>query len=111
MTSLANDFEPSIAAAAALGPKTAIPAGRSTSATPPTSGASGPITTRSMSSELREREQALGVLGTYRVALAEPRDPRAPGRGMEIGQGGACASFQASACSRPPDPTRRTRIG
>ena len=47
MTCLANDFEPSILAAAASGPKQAIPASRSASAAPATSGASGPITTRS----------------------------------------------------------------
>ena len=46
----ANAFEPSICAAAALGPNVAIPAARSASATPSTSGTSGPITTRSTSS-------------------------------------------------------------
>ena len=47
ITSLANAFEPSIMAAAAPGPKQPIPASRSASAAPATSGASGPITTRS----------------------------------------------------------------
>ena len=47
MTSLAKALEPSIRAAPASGPKAAIPAARSASATPATSGASGPITTRS----------------------------------------------------------------
>ena len=41
-TSLANAFEPSIRAAAALGPKTRKPNRRSTSASPSTSGSSGP---------------------------------------------------------------------
>ena len=75
ITSFANDFDPSIAAAAELGPKTAIPAGRSTSASPPTSGASGPTTTRSTPSACERREQPLGVLGANRMAFAEPRDP------------------------------------
>ena len=47
MTSLANDFEPSMRAASFVGPKHAIPAARTASATPSTSGTSGPITTRS----------------------------------------------------------------
>src|SRR5215469_346186 len=47
MTCLANDFEPSIIAAARPGPKQAMPAARTASATPATSGASGPMTTRS----------------------------------------------------------------
>ena len=85
-TSLANALEPSIAAAAALGPKTAIPAGRRTSATPPTSGASGPITTRSMSSAWARASSPSGVLGPNRMALGQTRDARAPRRGMEIGQ-------------------------
>ncbi len=47
ITSLANDFEPSIRAASADGPKHAMPAARTASATPSTSGTSGPMTTRS----------------------------------------------------------------
>src|SRR6202021_532068 len=47
MTCLANDLEPSILAAAASGPKHATPFARSASAAPATSGASGPMTTRS----------------------------------------------------------------
>src|SRR5690606_16410362 len=47
MTSLENALEPSSWAAAAPGPKTGTPAARTASATPATSGASGPTTTRS----------------------------------------------------------------
>ena len=47
MTSLANVLDPSIMAAAAPGPKQGIPVSRTASAAPATSGASGPITTRS----------------------------------------------------------------
>jgi hypothetical protein len=47
ITSFAKAFEPSIRAAAALGPKTAMPAIRRSSATPATSGPSGPTITRS----------------------------------------------------------------
>ena len=47
ITDLENALEPSSCAAAADGPKTGTPAARITSATPATSGASGPTTTRS----------------------------------------------------------------
>ena len=49
-TSLAKLFEPSMRAAAALGPNVAMPASRNSSATPATSGPSGPITARSIPS-------------------------------------------------------------
>ncbi|CPZ99662.1 Uncharacterised protein [Mycobacteroides abscessus] len=48
ITSLANALEPSMRAAAAEGPKQAMPAARTASATPSTNGTSGPMTTRSM---------------------------------------------------------------
>jgi len=47
-TSLAKDLEPSISAAPRPGPKTLMPEWRNSSATPATSGASGPTTTRSI---------------------------------------------------------------
>src|SRR6185312_4133183 len=46
ITCLAKDFEPSILAAAASGPKHGMRASRRASAAPATSGASGPMTTR-----------------------------------------------------------------
>jgi hypothetical protein len=49
MMRFANAFEPSRAAAALPGPNTGIFLARTASATPATSGASGPITTSSMS--------------------------------------------------------------
>ena len=86
MTSFAKRFEPSIRAAAALGPNTATPPSRSASATPATSGTSGPITTRSIASARASAEQPLGVLRAHRVALSEPGDPRVAGRGVQLGQ-------------------------
>ena len=47
MTSLANAFDPSSRAAAALGPKQSIPRARTASAAPATRADSGPMTTRS----------------------------------------------------------------
>ena len=73
-------------AAAALGPKTATPACRSSSATPATSGASGPTTTRSMSERLGEREEPLAVLGAHRMAGAERGDAGVPGRRVQLAE-------------------------
>ena len=101
-------FEPSIRAAARPGPKTATPFRRRTSATPATSGASGP-TRRGRRRGAREPEQALAVVGPNGVAVAELRRSRdCPARRAARSSTGACASFHASACSRPPDPTRST---
>ncbi len=52
MIRFAKAFEPSSCAAALPGPKTGMPRSRSASATPATSGASGPMTTRSMCARL-----------------------------------------------------------
>ena len=103
-------FEPSIRAAAALGPNTETPAWRSSSATPATSGASGPTTTRSIVERPRRARAALRAssartgwqLRRARRCRGCPA-PRAARRAR-----GLCASFHASACSRPPDPTTST---
>ena len=86
-----------------------MPARRSSSATPATSGASGPITARSIAERLRERDQALRVVGPNGVALTERGDPRVARRGVQLEPPALRLSFQASACSRPPDPTISTR--
>ena len=100
--SLAKDFEPSIRAAASLGPNTATPARRSSSATPATSGASGPITTRSISCCEAEPEQPFDVVGADRVAAAERRDPGVSRRGVElVATGFARSSRRARARVRP----------
>ena len=83
MTSFANVFEPSIRAAAALGPNTGTPACRRTSATPCDERRLRPDDDELDVERAGEREQALGILGANRVALAEPRDSRAPGRRMQ----------------------------
>ena len=86
MTSFANAFEPSIRAAAALGPKTRKPNRRSASARPSTSGSSGPTTTRSTSSERDETEQPLRVVRPDRMTLGDRGDPRVPGCGVQLRQ-------------------------
>ena len=96
----------------ALGPKTAMPLRRSSSAMPATSGASGPITTRSASSGRGEAEQAVGVVGSDRVAVRRGRRcPGLPGAACSSVRRGLCASRHARACSRAPEPTSRTFTG
>ena len=86
MTSLPNAFDPSIRAAAALGPKTARPFRRSSSPTPATSGASGPITTRSAPTVPREVDEAVGVVGSNRVTVGDGCDAGVARRGVEHGE-------------------------
>ena len=65
MTPLAKSFDPSSCAAAFEGPKTAKPALRNTSATPFTSGTSGPMTTKSTSNFVAKSQIAsLSVTAT-----------------------------------------------
>ena len=107
ITSLANAFDPSIRAASRPGPKTAMPACRSSSATPATSGPSGPTTTSS-APRLRASPSRASP-SSARTGWQSPRAamPGFPGAACSSVPG-RCASFQASACSRPPEPTRST---
>ena len=108
MTSFAKRFEPSIRAAAALGPNTATPPSRSASATPDTSGTSGPITTRSIASARASASKPSASCACTGWHGPSPAIPGLPGAACSSVSRGLCASFQASACSRPPDPTTRT---
>ncbi len=80
MTSLANAFEPSMRAAAADGPKHAMPASRTASATPATSGTSGPITTRSALPLARQRGDRGRVGDVDAVGLGDRGGARVAGR-------------------------------
>src|SRR4051812_5097103 len=102
--SLVKPFDPSSCAAAALGPNTAIPASRSASPTPATSGASGPITTRPIDSVLASSTIARGSHGSPSTHSAQRAMPGLPGTAISRPQLGDCLSLQASASSRPPDP-------
>src|SRR5581483_7709043 len=105
MTCLANDFEPSIVAAAASGPKQARPAPRSASAAPATRGASGPTTTRSGLS-LRARARIWSGTGaTSGYVGATAAMPGFPGAAWTS----SAASARTRACSRPPEPTTSMR--
>ena len=108
MISLANAFEPSSRAAAALGPNAAIPRAASSSTSPATSGASGPTTTRSQPSAAAT-SPAMSSTATS-TSSASAAIPGLPGAHSSCGARGERASARTSACSRPPAPTTRTRI-
>ena len=103
-TSLAKAFDPSMRAAALLGPNTATPARRSSSAMPATSGASGPTTTRWISC-WRQRPRRPST-SSMRIGWQRPSAaiPGFPGAACSSVSRSLCAIFHASACSRPPDP-------
>ncbi len=105
---LANALEPSIAAARRPGPKTASPRSRSRSASPATSGASGPTTTRSTSWPAAKPASPSASSTATSRQRAWRAMPGLPGAAHTCSTSGLCAIFQASACSRPPPPTRRT---
>ena len=111
MTSLANAFEPSSRAASAPGPKTGIPAWRSASASPATSGASGPITTSPASTPRARSSSASPSSARSGWHEASRAIPGLPGAQCRSSQSGLAASATASACSRPPEPTSRTFTG
>src|SRR5436190_12049557 len=102
--SLVKPLEPSSWAAAAFGPKTAIPAARRASPTPATSGASGPTTAKSIRSRLARPTMAWGSHGSAATHSAQRAMPGLPGAASNRPQLGDCLSLQASASSRPPDP-------
>src|SRR3954462_7654245 len=102
--SLVKPLEPSSCAAAALGPNTGIPAARRASATPATSGASGPITTRSTPLRCANSTTAAALHGSAGTHCAHRPIPGFPGAAINRPQLGDCLSRHASASSRPPEP-------
>src|SRR5688572_29728660 len=105
--SLVKPLEPSSCAAAALGPKVAIPAARAASATPATSGASGPTTSNSIDRLRASSTTACGSQGSIATHSAQLAMPGLPGAAISWSQLGDCANRHASACSRPPEPSSR----
>ena len=109
ITSLAKLFEPSIRAAARPGPKTAIPLRRNASPHPRDERRLRPDHREVDVEAAGEAQQHLGVVRPHGMTVAERRDPGIPGRGVQNWSDRAPApSVRASACSRPPDPTRST---
>ena len=105
ITCLANAFEPSILAAAASGPKHRIPASRSASPAPATSGASGPITTRSGLSLRASATIWSGTGATSGWVWARASMPGLPGAAWTSSR----LKARTRACSRPPDPMTSMR--
>src|SRR3954454_76859 len=108
ITSFAKRFDPSIRAAAAPGPKTGTPAWRRSSATPATSGASGPMTTRSASMDPARASSPSPSSARTGWQCPSAAIPGFPGAACSSSRADAWLSFHASACSRPPDPTIST---
>src|SRR6187401_1235186 len=108
--SLVNPLEPSSCAATFEGPNVLIPAVSRSSTTPAQSGPSGPTTTKST---LWARQKAITALWSVmsRSAIsASCAMPALPGAQKSRSTSGLAAIFQASACSRPPEPRRRMFI-
>ena len=86
----------------------------SASATPAASGASGPTTTSSAATAPRGRDYGRTVERVH-VGSRRTRGSAAiasfPGATNTLLTPGSTLSFQASACSRPPLPTIRMRVG
>ena len=109
---LANAFDPSISAAARDGPKNGRFAARIASPRPAHSGTSGPHTTRSTRSATAaatSSAMASAAIGMH-LTLGSAAMPGLPGATTISRHSGLCPIFQASACSRPPEPTRRIRM-
>ncbi len=108
MIRFANAFEPSSCAAALPGPNTGMPRSRTASATPATSGASGPMTTRSMRFSLAKIVTAAGSFTSRATSCASCPMPALPGAAKISCSASSARSARMMACSRAPEP--RTRI-
>ena len=111
MTSLANALDPSSRAASRLGPKQAIPRSRTASATPATSGASGPTTTRSAPRSAASAATASPDSGSTSWSVATAAIPGLPGAAWTSVTPGSRERARARACSRPPVPMTRVFTG
>src|SRR5216683_4128895 len=87
-----------------------MPSASSASTSPRTSGASGPTTTKSIRS--RRQKATSPAMSVARIAThsASSAIPALPGAQKSASTKGDAEIVQASACSRPPEPTTSTRI-
>ena len=108
MNALLCALLPSSSAPAASGPKTEMPASRNSSATPATSGASGPMTTRSTPcSRTKESTDEPLIISTSLTLVATAAVPPLPGATNSSSHRGDLESAHAIACSRPPLPSTK----
>ena len=110
-SSLVKAFEPSSCAAARRGPNALMPAAARSSTRPATSGASGPTTTRPIASARQKAAIAAWSPGSRATLVPHCAVPGLPGAMKSRSQRGLPEIFQASACSRPPEPMRRMFTG
>src|SRR5437588_4920450 len=104
-------LDPSMRAAAAVGPNARIPSSVRASTRPATSGASGPTTTRSMPSSLAARTiPSTSSAAISRHGTRSPAMPALPGAQTSSGRWGLRRRARTIACSRPPPPTTNTFI-
>src|SRR3954447_14400194 len=109
ITCLAKALEPSICAACCDGPKQAMPASRTASATPATSGTSGPMTTRSACHSVASPATATGSAAATGKGAAITAVPALPGAQASAVTAGSECRATHSARSRAPEPITRTR--
>src|SRR3954471_6092733 len=106
--SFVKPFEPSSRAGIRFGPNTQKPMVRRLSASPSTKGASGPMTISSIEFFRQKSTVARWSAGSIATIWAWSAIPGLPGAANSLPSRSDCASFQASACSRPPEPSSRT---
>src|SRR6478752_5341134 len=111
MTSFANDFAPSMRAASFDGPKHAMPAALTASATPSTRGTSGPMITRFAAIRCARATTASPDVTSTSYWSAIAAVPALPGATDKPSTSGSRRSASSSACSRAPDPITRTCTG
>ena len=109
-SSLVKALLPSNCAAARLGPQQRMPAAAIASASPATRGPSGPGTTRSTALPRANSTSPCRSMACRLTFSATCAVPGLPGATHSLVSSGEADSAQASACSRPPDPTINTRI-
>src|SRR4051794_24719164 len=109
ITCLAKDLLPSSCAACSDGPKQAMPASRTASAAPATSGTSGPMTTRSARHSTASAAIASGSPTGTASGSATARVPALPGAQASALTAGSEERATHRACSRAPEPITTTR--
>mmetsp|Transcript_12580 Transcript_12580/g.20519 ORF Transcript_12580/g.20519 Transcript_12580/m.20519 type:complete len:222 (+) Transcript_12580:788-1453(+) len=103
-------LEPSNTAAFKRGPNAGIPTDSNSSTNPNTRGASGPTITKSTLLSFAKRTMRLTsvALRSIRQSIPSRAIPAFPGAHKSSRQKGDSEIDFARACSRPPEPTRRT---
>src|SRR6266700_2770955 len=96
--------------AALVGPNALKPAALRSSTMPAAIGASGPTTTRSTALALQKSITAAWSVISSGTQSASWAIPAFPGAHQSRVTSGEAAIFQASACSRPPEPSKRICI-